>query len=85
MWRLTFLSETIGWEPAALAFGDANGGLRKEWITLPILRRWVGLWTNWPNVKGKDWIKQRLHPIYDTCDRKLQRELEHEKHEEVTA
>ena len=78
MWRLTFLEETLGWEAAALAFAEKKGGLRKEWVTMPILRRWVGLWTNWSNVKRKEWVKLRMERLTQTCDLKVKLELKKE-------
>jgi hypothetical protein len=68
LWRMTFLSETLGWEAAALCYGDGDGGHRKEWITLEILQRWVGLWTNWSNVTRKEWVKLRVQRLTDDCD-----------------
>jgi hypothetical protein len=68
LWRLTFLSKTLGWEAAALCYGDEEGGHRKEWITLEILQRWVGLWTNWSNVTHKEFVKLRVQRLTDDCD-----------------
>jgi hypothetical protein len=82
LWRLEFLSETIGWEAAALCYGDGKGGHRKEYITLPILRRWVGLWTNWSNVNRKAWVKQRVERLTEGCDRHVRNALKAEN--EVT-
>jgi hypothetical protein len=84
-WRLQFLSETLGWEAAALCYGDGKGGHRKEFITLPIIRRGVGLWTNWSNVKRVEWVKLRVQRITETCDRRVRRQLEDEKEQPVTA
>jgi hypothetical protein len=76
LWRLTFLSKTLGWEPAALCYSDGKGGHRKEWITLEILHRWVGLWTNWSNVNRKEWVKDRLDRITHYCDAEVQQATE---------
>lgn len=74
LWRLTFLEETLGWEPAALCFA-AKKGHRKEWVTMPIIRRWVGLWANWSNIKRKEWVKLRMDQLTKACDLKVKLEL----------
>jgi hypothetical protein len=68
LWRLRFLSKTLGWEAAALCYSEVKGKHRKEWITLEILQRWVGLWTNWSNVTRKEWVKLRLKSLENECD-----------------
>lgn len=69
LWRLTFLQRTLGWEPGCLRYAEGNGKYRDEYITIDILRRWVGLWTNWSNVTRKEFVKLRLQRISDECDR----------------
>lgn len=68
LWRLTFLQKTLGWEPGCLCWSEGKGKHRKEYITLPILRRWVGLWTNWSNLRRDEWIKLRLSRLTQECD-----------------
>ena len=79
LWRLHFLDETLGWEAAALAYRGKNGGVEKVFVTLPILRRWVGLWTNWSNVKRKEWIKLRLERLTKECDGFVRNAITQEK------
>jgi hypothetical protein len=79
LWRLTFLSDTVGWEAAALAYGRKEGGHKKVFVTLPILRRWVGLWTNWSNVKRKEWVKLRVERLEEGCDATVRLALKEEE------
>ena len=85
MWRLAFLQETLGWEPGCLCYGDEKGGHRREYITFPILRRWVGLWTNWSNVKRAEWVKLRVQRITQDADSAVRRELEKEQESKAKA
>lgn len=79
LWRLTFLQHTLGWEPGCLCWSEGKGKTRKEYITLPILRRWIGLWTNWSSVKRKEWVKLRVERLTQDCDRTVKVASEKEK------
>ena len=88
MWRLTFLRETLDHGAARLTYWDGTGRARKErheYITIPILRRWVGLWTNWSNVKRSEWVKLRMERLTQVCDGKVRRELEKEQESKAKA
>lgn len=75
MWRLTFLQHTLSDEVGCLMWSDEQGKRRKDFITITILRRWVGLWTNWSNVKRAEFVKLRMQRLTEQCDLTVRREV----------
>ena len=75
MWRLTFLQNTLSHEVGCLMWTNQDGKRRKDFITVTILRRWVGLWTNWSNVKRAEWVKRRMQRLTEVCDATVRSEV----------
>lgn len=77
MWRLTFLRRTLSQDVGCLQWLDGPGkGTRRERITMAVLRRWIGLWTNWPNEKRPAWVKHRIDRLTQDCDATVRVERE---------
>jgi hypothetical protein len=68
LWRFTFLQRTLSRDCGCLIWGDGPGKHRREYITLPILRRWVGLWTNWSNQTRPAFVKLRMQRLEQDSD-----------------
>jgi len=83
-WRMTFLADTVCLEAAAIAYGRPGKGVEKVFVTLPILRRWVGLWTNWSHVNRQEWVKQRVERHTNSCDAAVRLALKEEATTPVT-
>lgn len=78
MWRMTFLQQTLSQDCGCLIWGDGPGKLKRMRLTIGILRRWVGLWTNWSNYKRPEFVKLRLQRLTQDCDATVKNELRNE-------
>lgn len=68
LWRFTFLQSTLSKDCGCLIWGDGPGKHRREYITLPVLRRWVGMWTNWSDMTRPAFVRQRVARLEQACD-----------------
>jgi hypothetical protein len=72
-WRIKYLmrSEPGRTGPGRMAWPDASGKVTQRHITLAILRRWVGLWTNWSKYTRAKWVKAQQAGLIAWCDKEL--------------
>jgi len=72
-WRLTYLRRIspAATGPGLMLWFDGNGTSTSHYITLAILRRWVGLWTNWSKYTRAKWVKEQQSGLIAWCDREL--------------
>ena len=72
-WRLTYLRRVApgATGPGLMLWLDGKGTETRHYITLAILRRWVGLWTNWSRYTRAKWVKEQQSGLIAWCDREL--------------
>ena len=72
-WRLTYLRRISpgATGPGLLLWFDGKGTETRHYITLAILRRWVGLWTNWSKYTRAKWVKAQQAGLIAWCDKEL--------------
>lgn len=68
MWRILFLQQMLHEDCGVLHWSDGKGGRRSESITIHILRRWVGLWTNWSNMTRAKFTKHYVDRMHQRID-----------------
>jgi hypothetical protein len=72
-WRLTYLRRISpgATGPGLMLWFHGDGTSTSHYITLAILRRWVGLWTNWSKYTRAKWVKEQQSGLIAWCDREL--------------
>ena len=72
-WRLTYLRRISpgATGPGLMLWFHGDGTSTSHYITLAILRRWVGLWTNWSEYTRAKWVKEQQTGLIAWCDREL--------------
>jgi hypothetical protein len=89
LWRMTFLQQTLSEDCGCLIWGDGPGKIKRMYLTIDVLRRWVGLWTNWSTLNRKEFVKLRVDRLTQECDgtlkEALRREAETAKPKELRA
>lgn len=67
LWRFAYLRTVVGRDVGCLAF-TKKGKLVYHNITPQILRRWVGLWTNWSDISRHAFVRLRQERLEQECD-----------------
>lgn len=78
LWRVEFLRYINGDRKiGCLIYADkrADGGYRLEPLTPAVLRRWVGLWTNWSNYTRASFVKNYVADLEARVTGDVQSEL----------
>jgi hypothetical protein len=72
-WRLNYLRHITPGRtgPGLILWVGLDGKETTRHLTLAILRRWVGLWTNWSNYTRAKWVKTQQSSLIAWCDREL--------------
>jgi hypothetical protein len=67
LWRFEFLRR-MGSKEAGCRVFERKGDVIFEPITPQILRRWVGLWTNWSDISRHAFVKRQYEDLERMCD-----------------
>jgi hypothetical protein len=70
LWRFAYLRTVVGRDAGCLIF-TRKGERVFDKITPQILRRWVGLWTNWSDISRHAFVKVRQERLEDECAREV--------------
>jgi hypothetical protein len=70
LWRFAYLRKTLGRDVGCLVF-TKKGELVYHNVTPTVLRRWVGLWTNWSDISRHAFVRQRQERVEQECDREV--------------
>lgn len=82
LWRVEFLRHIYGDKSiGCLTYlnppgSRSKGERRLEPLTPQILRRWVGLWTNWSNISRHAFVKRQYEDLERACDREVRDAVE---------
>jgi hypothetical protein len=67
LWRFEYLRTMLGRDIGCLIF-TRNGKRVYDNVTPQILRRWVGLWTNWSDITRHAFVRQWQERLERDCD-----------------
>ena len=67
LWRFAYLRTVVGRDVGCLV-STKKGELVYHNITPQILRRWVGLWTNWSDISRHAFVRLRQERLEQECD-----------------
>ena len=70
LWRFAYLRKTLGRDVGCLVF-PKKGELVYHNATPQIMRRWVGLWTNWSDISRHAFVRMRQERVEQECDREV--------------
>jgi hypothetical protein len=70
LWRFAYLRTVIGRDIGCVIMG---GKAERKWhkVTPQVLRRWVGLWTNWSDISRHAFVRMRQERVEQECDREV--------------
>lgn len=66
LWRFEYLRTVVGRDVGCLIF-TRKGERVFDKITPQILRRWVGLWTNWSDITRHAFVRLRQERLEEEC------------------
>jgi hypothetical protein len=66
LWRFEYLRTVVGRDIGCLIF-TRKGERVYDNATPQILRRWVGLWTNWSDISRHAFVRQRQEMLERDC------------------
>lgn len=66
LWRFAYLRTVVGRDVGCLIF-TRKGERVFDRITPQILRRWVGLWTNWSDISRHAFVRLRQERLEEEC------------------
>jgi hypothetical protein len=66
LWRFEFLRRMGSKDAGCLVF-NARGEPKYQEIPVPVIRRWIGLWTNWSDISRHAFVKRRYEDLERAC------------------
>ena len=67
LWRFAYLRKMLGRDVGCLVFTKKGKHIYHN-VTPQILRRWVGLWTNWSDISRHAFVRMRQERVENECD-----------------